>query len=161
LDGDTCARLISFAAADRWGRGRRRVTEEFDCARYVEEFFPQSLRRSTLAAIPLDIVVGLEVSGAGGGRWTARWADGVLLSLDRGLASRESAEVVFRLDAATCAAIVTGQLTPEEAFFARRVEIEGDVEKGLKLAALFGRLVRECPYGFPPREVADARPAWV
>ena len=161
LDAAAFARLIRFAAADRWGRRRRRAPTEFDCARYVEEFFPQAVQRSTLATVPLDITVGLEVSGAGGGRWVARWADGVLLSLDRGLPSREAAEVVFRLDPDTCAAIVTGRLTPEEAFFAHRVEIEGDVEKGLKLATLFGRLVRECPYGFPPWEVADARPACV
>jgi hypothetical protein len=73
LERETFARLIRFAAADRWGRGRRRASAEFDCACYVEEFFPQAVRRSTLAAVPLDIVVGLEVSGAGGGRWTARW----------------------------------------------------------------------------------------
>jgi hypothetical protein len=46
----------------------------------------------------------------------------------------------------TFAALVTGREAPRDAFLARRIEIAGSVEMGLKLAVLFGQFVREFPY---------------
>ena len=54
--------------------------------------------------------------------------------------------MVYRTDAPTFAAVVRGRETPQEAFFDRRIEVEGDVEKALKLAVLFGHFAREFPY---------------
>jgi nucleoside-diphosphate-sugar epimerase len=158
IDRDLLARLLRFAVADRWGRARRRRprrTAKIDCTHYVEEFFPAALRRSTLTQVPLDVTVGLDVSGPDGGQWTCCWEDGALMRLQRG---REGpAEVVYRLDLATFAAIVAGRLQPQQAFLTRRIEIEGDIEKGLKLAVLFEHLVQECPFNpTSPREFADA-----
>jgi thioester reductase-like protein len=153
LDRALLARLIRFAAADRWGRrGRPRPRgTDLDCARYVERFFPEAARRSALARIPLDLTVAVAVTGSGGGSWSCRWAGGNLLDVRRGPAP--DADVTYRTDAATFAAIVRGRLSPHDAFLARQVEIDGDVEKGLKLAVLFARFVQECP--FTP-EGADA-----
>jgi nucleoside-diphosphate-sugar epimerase len=159
LDLDLLARLMRFAVDDRWGRERRRRpvrTAEIDCAHYVEEFFPQAVQRSTLTQVPLDVTVGLDVNGPDGGQWTCRWAEGKVVNLQRG---RDGpAEVVYRLDTATFAAVVGGWLRPQQAFLSRRIQIEGHIEKGLKLAVLFEHLVRECP--FDPtsrREPADAK----
>jgi predicted lipid carrier protein YhbT len=66
---------------------------------------------------------------------------------------QHDAEVVYRLGANVFGAIVAGRLSAQEAFLARHVEIEGDVEKGLKLAVLFDRLVRQCPYPSSAREI--------
>jgi nucleoside-diphosphate-sugar epimerase len=140
------SRLILFAVANRWGRPDRERPRDgagADCSRYVEQFFPESARRSSLARVPLDVTVGLEVAGRGGGYWTCRWVGGEP-TVRRGLVP--GADVVYRTDLATFDAVVRGRQTPQEAFFARRIEIEGDIEKGLKLAALFGQLVKECPY---------------
>jgi nucleoside-diphosphate-sugar epimerase len=146
VDRALLSRLILFAVADRWGRPDREPSRGgagADCSRYVEQFFPESARRSSLARVPLDVTVGLEVAGRGGGCWTCRWVGGEPI-VRRGLAP--GADVVYRTDLATFDAVVRGRQTPQEAFFARRIEIEGDIEKGLKLAALFGQLVKECPY---------------
>jgi nucleoside-diphosphate-sugar epimerase len=160
LDRALLTRLIRFAAADNWGRFRGRHTPagaDTDCTRYVEQFFPEALRRSTLARLPLDVVLGLDVQGAGGGRWSAHCRGGALLHLERGI--DPDAEVVYRMDAATFAAIVRGRQTPPEAFLARRIDIDGDLEKALKLAVLFELFVKECPYEPPhPREAVDAAP---
>jgi hypothetical protein len=140
------SRLIRFAVADRWGRPDRerpRGGAGDACSHYVERFFPESARRSSLARVPLGVTVGLDVAGAGGGRWSCRWVGGQPV-VCRGLVP--GAEVVYRTDLATFGAVVRGRQTPQEAFFARRIEIEGDVEKGLKLAALFAQLVKERPY---------------
>jgi nucleoside-diphosphate-sugar epimerase len=150
VDRALLGRLIRFAVADRWGRSRgrgRRASAGLDCAHYVEQFFPEAVRRSTLARLPVDVTVGLDVRGAGGGRWSFRCGGGAVHDLRRG--TGWDADVVYRMDAATFEAVVRGTQTPQEAFLARRIDIEGDVEKALKLAVLFGYFVQECPYAPP------------
>jgi nucleoside-diphosphate-sugar epimerase len=158
IDRALLTRLIRFAVADGWGRSRRRrpaATAAVDCAAYVERFFPEAARRSVLARIPLDLAVGLDVSGPGGGRWTLRWTGGELGPVRRGLEA--DAAVIYRLDRAAFEAVVRGRQTPQEAFLARRIAVQGDVEKGLKLAVLFGGFVKEFPFeGRPPREESGA-----
>jgi nucleoside-diphosphate-sugar epimerase len=159
VDRALLARLIRFAVADRWGRSRSpaRPAGVMDCARYVEQFFPEAVRRSTLARLPIDVTVGLHVRGAGGGRWSFRCGGGEVRLLRRG--TERGAEVVYRMDVPTFHAVVRGRQTPQDAFLARRIEIEGEVEKALKLAVLFGHFVRECPYTpSPQREATDAAP---
>jgi nucleoside-diphosphate-sugar epimerase len=162
IDRPLLARLIRFAVADQWGRSRpsRKVRLEAgsDCAAYIEQFFPARAQRSELAgAIALDLTVALDIRGAGGGQWSCRWTHGALERVTRGL--DEQASVAYRTDVATFDAIVRGELAPQEAFFTRRVAIEGDVEKALKLAVLFGHFVREFPYRAPKCvEVNDAAP---
>jgi predicted lipid carrier protein YhbT len=58
-----------------------------------------------------------------------------------------AAVVTYRTDAATFAALVQTRETPQDAFFAGRIDIAGDMETGLKLAALFSRFLTEVPYG--------------
>jgi hypothetical protein len=157
LDRATLARLIRFAIADRWGRARKAQTAgplRIDCAHYVEEFFPAAARRSVLVRIPLTATVGLDIRGPGGGRWVCRWHSGALTAVHRGPAP--SADVVYRMNVKTFATVVRGLLPPQEAFFQRRIEIEGDMEKGLKLAVLFEQFVREFPLDpDPDAEAAD------
>jgi nucleoside-diphosphate-sugar epimerase len=157
VDRVVLSRLIRFAVADRWGRAGRTQAgggAATSCAAYVERFFPESVRRSSLARLPLDVTVGLDVRGSGGGRWSCRLVRGESI-IWHGLAG--GAEVVFRMDVPTFEAIVGGRQSPQEAFLDRRIDIAGDVEKGLKLAVLFEHFVRECPYHPEPhREETDA-----
>ena len=125
-----------------------------DCAHYVEQFFPAALRQSSLAQVPLDVAVGLDVRGPGGGQWSFRWVSGVLHSVEAGL--HDGTDVVYRLDATTFSAVVMRRLPLQEAFFARQIEIDGHVEKGLKLAVLFGQFVQERPYDRSSQESVDA-----
>jgi predicted lipid carrier protein YhbT len=146
-------RLIRFALADNWGGRTQNVEAPIDCVDYVERFLPAAARRSVMRALRLDVSVGLDVAGAGS--WLCTWVGGDLIAVRRGQCA--SADVVFRADAATFGAVVRNRLSPQDAFLARRIEIEGDVERGLKLAVLFGELVREFPYDQSTRaEVADA-----
>jgi hypothetical protein len=158
VDRALLARLIRFAVAHNWGRSRgRNPSRSIDCAPYVERFFPQAVRRSTLARVPVDVTVGLEVSGTGGGRWSFRCADGDILWLRRW--ARAGADVVYRMDVPSFQEIVSGRRTPHHAFLARCIEVEGDLEKALKLAVLFGQFVQECPYTpDPDAEATDATP---
>jgi thioester reductase-like protein/putative sterol carrier protein len=151
IDRAMLARLIRFAAADRWGRASRKALRSepaFSCRRYVEEVFPESVRRSSLARIALDVTLGLDVRGANGGQWSCRLCDGTA-TVRRDLSPE--AEVVYQMDQATFEAVASGRCSPQDAFLARDIEIKGDVEKGLKLATLFNHLVKESSLVPKPR----------
>jgi thioester reductase-like protein len=159
VDAGMLARLMRFAVQDRFGRARKRAgprRPDIRPAEYVEQFFPEAVRRSSLAEVPLEVAVGLEVTGPGGGRWTCRWAAGVMQGVSRGL--QDDCEVVYRLAGPTFAAVVSGGAPMQEAFAGRKVEIRGDLEKGLKLAALFDLFVQEFPAGRPLLEGVDGAP---
>jgi thioester reductase-like protein len=149
IDRAFLTRLIRFGVADRWGRAsRNRVKRRgrLDCASYVERFFPEAVARSSLAKLPIDVNFGLDVHD--GGQWQVRLRAGQPVEVRRG--SVAGAAIVYRTDGATFDAIVRGRLTPQEAFFERRIQISGDVERALKLAVLFGQFVVECPYRSSP-----------
>jgi thioester reductase-like protein len=163
LDRPLLARLLGFAARDRWGRRRlhrppmpRASVERSRCAEYVERVFPEQARRWRLArAVRLDLVVGLDVRGQGGGQWTCRWTAGELRSVTRGL--EDHAAVVYHTDTATFDAILHGRLSPQQAFFEQRLTIWGEMETALKLVVLFTQFLEEHPYPSPHRlEAADA-----
>jgi thioester reductase-like protein/putative sterol carrier protein len=148
IDRPMLARLIRYAVSDGWGRRSRRnptravSRARINCRLYVEEVFPSAMRRSRVArAAGLDVTVALEVIGPGGGQWTCEWIGGDLASVHRGL--REGAEVRYRTDSDTFDDVIRGRQSPQEAFFARRIEVAGDVEKALKLAVLFGHFLTE------------------
>jgi nucleoside-diphosphate-sugar epimerase len=146
VDRAMLTRLIRFAVADHWGRSSRasaRSRVKFPCGHYLEAFLPDAARHSSLAHLSLEISIGLVVHGPGGGQWSCLWNEGDL-RVQRGLTP--GIAVVYRTDTSTFAAIVRGRLSPQDAFFSQQVEIEGEVEKALKLAVLFGQLVQECPY---------------
>ena len=120
-----------------------RVRSAFDVAADRVQVSP-----AVLAGLPVEAVVGLEVSGPGGGRWSFRLDGGAVRELRRD--GRPDVEVVYRTDAATFAAVVEGRETAHDAFLDRRLDVAGDVEKGLKLAVLFARFVEE--FAPPPRD---------
>ncbi len=160
LDGPRLRRLIRFAAGHGWGRQTPEVApavmDESACAHYVEQTFPQRARQSTLArAVGLDILVAFNIQGSGGGQWSCRWERGELQYVRRGLDA--DARVTYHTDPATFAAVVEGRLAPQQAFFAERIAITGDLEVALKLAALFGEFLRETSAAQPQHpEAMDA-----
>jgi thioester reductase-like protein len=164
VDRALLTRLIQFAIADRWGRVRRgrpgleASTSGFDCREYVEENFPNAAGQSSLArTIALEVVVGLDVSGPTGGEWTLSWSKGELASVCRG--HTQEPDVCYRFTAATFEQIVRGKLSPTDAFFAKQIEVNGDVEKALKLAVLFQHFLLETgPAPNAGKEECDALP---
>jgi hypothetical protein len=155
VDRRLLTRLVRFAVADRWGRGRRQAptAAAFDCGDYIERYFPAAAADSFFAGLPINLRLGFEVRGPGGAEWVCRVRDGCVDDVRR--APVRATDVTYRLDAATFAAVVVGRESPQTAFFARRIEIRGRVETGLKLAALFARFVTEFPYHTEP-EAAHA-----
>ena len=146
VDRESIRRLVRFAVEDRWGRVRRSQTQKnsLDCGDYIERYFPETAARSLLAQIPVEATLGFDIRGAGGGRWLCRLGGGRVLQVTRG--STERSDVEYRMGVQTFAAVVVGRESPQAAFFGRRIEISGSIEKGLKLATLFGQFVHDFPY---------------
>jgi hypothetical protein len=141
IDAERMGRLLRFAAADRWGHHLRPAAPPaFDCATYIERVFPEQADAVGVAwQFDLDVVVSFDVRGPGGGQWACEWARGKLLPPRRGLSQQGVA--TYLLDTATFAAIIERRLPPERAFLERRIEVQGDLERALKLAVLFGRFL--------------------
>jgi nucleoside-diphosphate-sugar epimerase/putative sterol carrier protein len=151
VDRALLRRLFRFAAADDWGRRRPRPVPAtqagagFACVDYFERFLPEYSPRSLIAQVAgLNLTVGFELRGAGGGAWSCEWAGGRLVRVARGVDA--AADLTYRTDTATFREVVRAALPPQEAFLARRVEIDGDTEKALKLAVLFAHFVQQFPY---------------
>jgi thioester reductase-like protein len=150
MDRETLQRLIRFAVSERWGRGTRAEVlssqPRWTCAEYMDRVFPDQARRSNLAReAGLDLTVAIDVRGdeGEGGQWSCKWQGGELAYLRRGLDA--GAAVTYHTDASTFQAVVSGLLTPQEAFFEERIAITGDLETALKLAVLFGQFLLEQP----------------
>ena len=162
VDRPMLERLIRFAVAHRWGRNPRQTTplqpRPARCAEYIEQIFPRQARGSRLAReARLNLTVGIDLRGCGGGQWSCKWRQGELLYATSGL--DDGAAVIYHTDTATFDAIVCGRQTPQEAFLEQRIAITGDLETALKLAVLFGQFLAENPTAQPQRmEVMDSIP---
>jgi hypothetical protein len=156
IDAERMARLVRFAAEDRWGRYLRPPRQRaFDCAAYIERVFPEQARITNLAReLDLDVVVSLDIRGPGGGQWSCEWVRGAVQPPRQGLSAQAAA--TYLLDTATFAAIIERHLSPEQAFLERRIEVKGDLEKALKLAVLFGHFLEAVAGGdHPSTEARD------
>jgi thioester reductase-like protein len=144
-------RLFRFAEKDHWGRGRDRppAPGAFAIRAYLEQDLPQRLERSAVGqAVPSGVGFDLDVRGPGGGQWSCRRAaDG--WDVRPGLTG---AAVCYRTDPATFVRVVERRQALQEAFFAGRIDIEGDWEQALKLAAVIERFLAEGPAAGGQRE---------
>jgi hypothetical protein len=163
MDRPLLQRLVRFAVADNWGRRKQRPAKadtrkpsRSRIAHYVEEVFPRQARESDLArSVGLDVLLGLDVEGPGGGQWSCRWTQGELTYIRPAL--EQNLNFLYRTDPATFDAILQGRLSPQEAFFEKRLSIGGDLETALKLAYLFARFLADHP--LPPTDCTEATDA--
>ncbi|NOZ39549.1 MAG: NAD-dependent epimerase/dehydratase family protein [Planctomycetes bacterium] len=147
IDEAAIHRLLDYAVETKWGERSEKiaVTNKFAAADYFERFLPKYAPLSTLPRLSnVTAEVGFRVAGIHRGQWRCRLVRGDVVAVQR--AACEGAAVVFEADGDTLEAIVEGKLSPQQAFFERRVEIAGDIEMGLKLAMIFGQFIVEFPY---------------
>jgi thioester reductase-like protein len=143
IDRDLVARLLRFAQSDGWGRERARSPADrtTELSHYLEDILPAQMQQSRLAeALPLGFVFVLEVHGRGGGRWTCRCGDRAI-SVRRGAAAE--AVVTYRLEATILDNLIHGRQTAKQAFLKGHIEIDGDMEKAVKLAMLIEHFLAE------------------
>jgi len=105
----------------------------------VERFRPEN-------AEGLDIKVGYDFSGEGGGQWTAVIKDGTC-TLEDGL--KKDLTVNNIVSAKDYVALMLGKLDPMMALGAGRLRLEGDMDAAMLLPKLFAKYV---PAGVEPEQ---------
>ena len=114
--------------------------------RYFTEFLVGKLHQPLLPQLrKLSVVCAITITGSAQRSWTLTIMDGMLESVSA-LAPASAPQCTFTLEATTLAAIVSGKLSPQMAFFKRQVEISGAIETGLRLAFVLGDFFKTYPY---------------
>jgi thioester reductase-like protein len=157
FDQELVLRLLRFAQQDNWGRERTcsKPAPAWEPAHYLERVWPEQVRQSPLArALPRGLLFALDIHGPSGGQWVCRCGDReirVQRGLDPGVA------LTYRMDAPTFESLACNRQTAQRAFFDGRIEIDGDIEKALKLAMLIEQFLAERPHRpEQPREACHA-----
>lgn len=142
-------KLLDYAHSVDWGKVRRAPTSDAENEKeYVEQYFSgfltDKMHRQLLPNLKnLSATCRIAVEDVSVGTWS--------LSIDEGRLERisqngEDCQCTFFLASDTFASIVRGKLAPQQAFFQRNINIEGDIETGLKLATVLAAFFRKWPY---------------
>ncbi len=131
---------------------RPEVTDKTNHIEYFEELMFDRVNMCPLPRIEsLGIVIRFDIVGQNAGSWTIVVADGILKRVSRNHPVQESQQgnseplsedvvlnpaCIFRLDGSTFMSIVRREITPQQAFFEKKVQIEGDMALALKMNVL-------------------------
>ena len=142
-------KLLGYARSVDWGRAHRAPTpdgenEEQYVERYFSSFLADKMHKQLLPNLKnLSATCRIVVEDIAAGPWS--------LSIDKGRLERisfngENCQCTFFLASDTFTSIVRGKLAPQQAFFQRDIDIEGDIETGLKLATVLAAFFKKWPY---------------
>jgi nucleoside-diphosphate-sugar epimerase len=152
VDSQAVERLLGYAERADWGAAPTApdiscstLPAGFPCAEYLEKFLPTHAPESLLPRLAnVTTNVAFHLAGRSGGSWICQIVNGNVVSVTND--SLSSAPVNFHTTPDTFGEIVSGRISPQQAFFDRRIEISGDIETGLKLAMIFEKFVCEFPF---------------
>jgi hypothetical protein len=112
--------------------------------RYFSEFLPGILDKLLIADLrTLTACFEIRVTDSGDPPWRLGIEEGRLTYV-----GHEGPEPVCRfcLDSDTLVEVVTARCTPSAAFFDSRIDLEGDMEMGLKLSTVLEPFFHRFPY---------------
>ena len=122
---------------------RPEITDKTNHIEYFEELMFDRVNMCPLPRIEsLGIVIRFDIVGQNAGSWTIVVEDGSLKRISRNHPDSLNKDVVlnpaciFRLDGRTFMSIVRREITPQQAFFEKKVQIEGDIALALKMNVL-------------------------
>ncbi len=130
-------------------KSRPEITNGLTPEKYFAEFI---FHRVNLCPLPkinsLNTTLKFDIEGDHGGSWTILVESGFLKrvvkeSLDTGTASNESGlkpSSTFRMNSETFMSILKREVTPQQAFFKKKVKIQGDIMIALKMNVLVNYL---------------------
>ena len=128
---------------------RPEITSETTPVEYFEELIFARVNLCSLSKIEsLNTVIRFDISGDNAGSWTIEVEGGFLKRVVRnytgnGLPSNEAVlepASTFRMDSETFMSILKRRITPQQAFFKKMVQIEGDIMIALKMNVLVNYL---------------------
>lgn len=141
-------RLLAYARSVDWGRRKDALVEKqpntpLNAESYFTDFLASKVDQRLLPGLKnLTASFGIALNGAQDGVWKVAIVEGAVAAVERNGAA---ADCTYRVDEETFAEVVSGRLAPQEAFFARRIKVEGNLETGMKLAAVLAEFFRQFP----------------
>lgn len=129
---------IETIAADDSVSGREK------CLHYFMEFLPSIIGQLMIEDLKdLTNCFEISVTGADVPPWRLAITDGRLSYV-----GHEGPEPVcrFTMDAETLLEVIAARRSPQEAFFDMRIDIEGDMETGLKLSTVLEPFFHRFPF---------------
>jgi len=117
---------------------------EAPITRYFQEFLPGLFGRLLIADLEsLSTRFAIEVTDLEAPAWRIGIEAGRIVSVGH---DGPEPQCTFRLDGATLLEVVAARILPAEAFFAKRIELEGDMELGLKLSTVLAPFFEGFPF---------------
>lgn len=149
VDLDFFRRLLDYARMVDWGRRPERVSQQAGnipaaVERYFGDFLAAKIHHRLLPDLrKLTVTFRIAFKQANGVHWTLEIVKGVLRSISQ---NGVAGQCTYLLDVPTFRRIVAGRLAPQQAFFDRHIDIEGDIETALRTAAVLAAFFRQFPY---------------
>ncbi|HIC94937.1 MAG TPA: SCP2 sterol-binding domain-containing protein [Anaerolineae bacterium] len=106
---------------------------EFTSAAQALEALPALADPEKLAGLEASVL--FDLSGEGGGQWTATIANSQLSIAEEAIAAPT---MTLKMTAADFVAMVNGDLNAMAAFMQGRLKVEGDMSVAVRLQSLFG-----------------------
>lgn len=147
-------RLLDYGRKMSWGRTARyksaaakKLPEEV--AAYFNDFLTSRLNSTLVPGLQsLTASFKIALKESSDWYWSMVIEQGVLTQLNR---NGQATECGFVIDLPTFYDVVSSRITPQQAFFKQLIQINGDVEIGLKAANLLGDFFRQNPCTMPQK----------
>jgi predicted lipid carrier protein YhbT len=148
MDNEFFIRLLSYARQVKWGKQRSNITAPTRSAgyiveRYFDDFLTEKMHQQLLPNLKsLSATCRINVEDVGRS-WALKIEQGRLVKISH---NSLDCQCEFLVNFDTFSRIVSGKLVPQKAFFKRKVDIQGDIETGLKLATVLAEFFQKWPY---------------
>jgi predicted lipid carrier protein YhbT len=142
------SQLLGYAQRVKWGKRRSEMnvaekSSDYIVERYFDEFLADKMYKQLLPNLrSLSATCCINVEDVGRS-WALKIEQGRLMKISH---NSMDCQCAFLINFETFCRIVSGRLVPQKAFFKRKVDIQGDMETGLKLATVLAEFFQKWPY---------------
>ncbi len=150
MDLDYFQKLLTYARNVNWGKRQIKFPMEsndryeFIVEDYFNRFLVNKMHRRLLPDLKnLSASCRIRVSEVPFKNWSLRINHGRLEEIST---NGTLFQCTFIVNGNTFEQIITGKLPPQQAFFQKKVDITGNIEKGLMLATVLSAFFRKYPY---------------
>jgi predicted lipid carrier protein YhbT len=148
MDTQFFSRLLDYARCAKWGKRCSDIkaaakSSNYIVQRYFEDFLVEKMNQQLLPNLrSLSATCRINVEDVGRS-WALKIEQGQLVKISH---NSMDCQCSFLVNFDTFCRIVSGRLVPQKAFFKRKVDIQGDMETGLKLATVLTEFFQKWPY---------------
>jgi thioester reductase-like protein/predicted lipid carrier protein YhbT len=148
MNAEFFSRLLDYARSVKWGKrysGMKAAAKSsnYIVQRYFDDFLAEKMNKQLLPNLrSLSATCRINVEDVGCS-WALKIEQGRLVKISD---NSMNCQCLFLVNYDTFCRIVSGRLVPQKAFFKRKIDIQGDMETGLKLATVLAEFFQKWPY---------------